>query len=147
MRAIGGGGIAVQRGTSATVIATAGDVPGRPVGFFARLGAATEISSNRWEYAWEEVVLDSGAWVARTDGRTDETRDVAHNLAEVANSSSGVQGNGVDVDTLPDGFSLQPAPAGIVVWMHQVRERDGSAHGWWFAHQNGVDGECPEPEA
>lgn len=115
--------------------------------FWAILGAATpDATPNRWTYAWNEAIKSSAGidgWAVRPSGRSNLTHGPAMNRYEVINSGVGVQGNGVNVDNLPQGFTIQPIPAGTPVRIELVRLADGSAYEAWFAEANGVDGVCP----
>lgn len=105
-------------------------------------GSAT-IAPQRFEYDWEEARFDisSGTWVSDSAGRTSTTHGKALNLAEANNSSSGIQGNGVDLTTLTNGFSLQPVRGEPVVELRGPFDADGTAR-WWFSSTNAIDGEC-----
>lgn len=107
---------------------------------------------NRWDYQFAEVIKNGpgyDGWALRTNGRTGD----AFNYIELPNSDSGVQGNGIDLETLPEGFEVKPAypslPNGVVVDMEMVRWAmvDGnnvvdSGLEYWFYGYNPVDGEC-----
>lgn len=66
----------------------------------------------------------------------------AYNFCENTNGNMGVQGNGVDVENLPDGFEIQPCPEGSIIVMYQIRY--GVGYEYWFEYQNGIDGACAE---
>lgn len=74
-------------------------------------GSAAD-GDNRWVYTAVELVkTEAGpdAWE-----ETGDPIEGVRNTYEVGNTSSGVQGNGVDVSTLPTGFALQPVRTGLI---------------------------------
>lgn len=101
------------------------------------------IGTNRFGYSWEEARYDAASetFVGDDAGRTSATHGVAINLAEASNSSSGVQGNGVDLDSLTSGFALQPIRGNPVVELRGPFDADGTPR-WWFSSTNAIDGEC-----
>jgi len=106
---------------------------------------ATEISegTNRWGYDWNEVEPSGvGTFQDRPSGRDSTGDGLAYNTAEINNGPTGVQGNGVDVDTLPAGFSVQPVTVGWIGRAIGPYDDEGTAY-WLFTSENGVDGECP----
>jgi hypothetical protein len=115
-------------------------------GFWARITGNTEVTAdhNQWTYSFVEIEKTTagyGGWTTLSGGRTGT--DTAYNSIEDMNDDAGVQGNGVDVtnlDTADYTFALQPAPTGAIVRMWT--ETVGSTPEYWFAYENGVDGEC-----
>lgn len=102
---------------------------------------AEQFSANRWRYAWTEVFpLDTpGDWGQGT--RSSEEDGPAFACAEWGNSGGGVQGNGVNVDGLPDGFAMVPLGPHVVVLFGPLGPADEP---WWaiVGAANSVDGEC-----
>lgn len=143
---IGGPSIAVTTSAQGRTIARRGAMPGRPIWFWAEITAANPTGVfTRWQYGWREVVLETDTnegWTEKQGGRSDAALSLAWNICEVPNSTSGVQGNGVNIDTLPGGFSLQPAPVGAIVAMNAITLTNGSEQSYWFEHLNAVDGVC-----
>lgn len=93
-------------------------------------GAFTDINADGAKYGWTE---DSG---------------IAYNFAEEKNSTSGVQGNGIDIDNdsyTGTSFEFIPCPVGTIVefGLFPVANADGSTtiEAWFYWH-NPVDGEC-----
>ncbi len=111
--------------------------------FFGRVQSIEPHSPNRWTYQIAEVLKLEEAYnlpSVRPNGRA----GTAFNLKELTNGPTGVQGNGVNVDNLPDGFGLVPIPTGAVVLVYLWRLIGaGVSHEYWINEPNGVDGECP----
>ncbi len=73
--------------------------------------------------------------------RTSDTHGVALNLSEANNSTTGVQGNGVDTANLVGSFEIKEIRGNPVVQLHgpfRVNDVDR----WWFSAVNAVDGVC-----
>ena len=124
--------------------------------FLARVFGSVPIpgAPNKWSYHWIEMIkTDSGHetldWKTRNPshgGRSSAYLPLAYNLLEIWNTANGVQGNGINVDTLPSGFFIQPVSWKAVVIMTLVRISQGDDVGKveaWFQYSNAVDGECP----
>lgn len=124
---------------------SARDATGAGSMIWARITGSTPLGPNRWEYDWEEVAPldDASGWAPSNSvlRRTSGFNGRARNLLEVANGSSGVQGNGVDVANLIGTFALRPVATGTVHLMHGPTGSVVSPH-WWFGSPNGVDGAC-----
>jgi hypothetical protein len=100
---------------------------------WGRITGSTLLSANRWEYEFEEVApTDGGDFDTGARSRT----GICHNSLESMNSATGVQGNGVDVDNLPQNWEMKPCPEGAVVLII------ASGGYYRFSYENGVDGEC-----
>lgn len=97
--------------------------------FEGTLGVATVLATRRWNYPFTEV----GGM-----GRT----GTATNGIEDPNGASGVQGNGVDVDGLPEGVDLVPLGPGARVRIHIVGAGDDITYR--FYAPNSTDGECED---
>ena len=110
--------------------------------FWARITAATSAGPNRWQYQIEEVIKTGAGYAGWTTKPIARTGD-AFNTAEEMNNGSGLEGNGVDIGNLPAGFSLKPAPTGLLVFVTVVTLNDQSAKEFWLCHENAIDGECP----
>lgn len=112
--------------------------------FFARITAATALGSNRWKYAWEQVVPDGsteGAWRAVAGGWTHSTHGYLYNMAEAPNDGAGIEGNGVDRANLPGGWAMRPIALGVVV--HVLAQFSGTAFKCgYFSQPNADDGAC-----
>ena len=146
---IGGPGINVAGSGKNAVVGATGNQPRRRVVFDAIWGEPHVVGPNQWRYEWAEALKTGDGyddWTARPNGRdhADEGRGMARNYAEKGNKATGIQGNGTDVDELPEGFSLAPIrPAGKVVRMMEVRLADGSGVEYWINEPNAIQGECP----
>jgi len=104
------------------------------VGRLGRITGETSLGPNRWEYT---VTLGHIADdFSFTLGSTTIT---AINQRELGNAASGVQDNGVNVDTLDAGLSLQPV-RGVVEIIGECGPA-GMRRGV-FNEFNGVDGAC-----
>jgi len=115
-------------------------------GFWARVTGHAGAGTNRWSYDFEGVKKTGaghGGWTA--DASLPSGTGDAFNTVEDIGSGSGTQGNGVDLanlDTPEFTFTIQPCPAGVVVWMRPVRFGDPETVEYWFTYENGVDGGC-----
>ena len=126
--------ISVDRGTAS-----------KRVLFDARLGEATSIGDNKWEYAWVEVVKATAGhdgWEVRSDGRTSENHGPALNRMEGINGATGLQGNGVTLPVSGATVSLVPIPPNLVVLMEQRTLADGKLREYLFAAPNGIEVVC-----
>jgi len=106
-----------------------------------RITESEEDGPNRWRYKYEEVHKSKPSFAGWATfggfiGR-------GYNILEDGNSDSGIQGNGIDVDTLPDGFTIRPVPTGVIVLMSLVTVAENDAPEGQFQYSNAVDGECP----
>ena len=108
---------------------------------FVRITGSTPIGSNRWRYSG---ILSSHNGVGEFAEFTpipENTLAEIYNSMEANNDNSGVQGNGVNVSTLPAGFSIQPLATDTVVpiWVA------GFYPNWngIVSAPNAVDGVCP----
>ena len=113
-------------------------------GYWALISGASLTSDNRWHYDFDQADLDNtDVWVIRSNGRIGRVADGTYALdgREMLNSGSGVQGNGVTVETLNSGMGIVPSVVGYPVWMRDVRKPDGSIRPI-FNDPNGVDGAC-----
>ncbi len=118
-------------------------------GYWARIYGSADQSGHVWHYGFDEVAYDGTDWAAVPGGRYGDSIDPnthALNTAEAGNAPTGVQGNGVNVDNLNPGLSIQPAPDNVVVWMRD-EPIGGTTPGIppvraTFFYLNGVDGTC-----
>lgn len=108
----------------------------------ARITGSTRDGSNwRWTYDFVESEKTStgyDGWEDVTDGIT----GTAYNRAEAINGTAGLMGNGVNIDTLPDGFEMQPIPDDTPVRLEAIIVNGETELEWWFSMPNGIDGEC-----
>lgn len=124
--------------------------------FLASIFDATSIGPNKWSYGFAELIkIKSGSgvfpwtWSTRNPsngGRSFANIGESYNLLEIENTAFGLQGNGINVDTLPPGFTIQPVPNKAIVIMTLIRINQGADIGKveaWFQYSNAVDGECP----
>jgi len=110
----------------------------------AVLTSAEEFAPNRWRYSWMEARWQGAAagWAPVLGAYTHTDWGYAYIGFENANRATGVQGSGIDEDTLPDGFDHQPLGPGAAPLLHgPVYAADGTP-AWIFDGVNNVDGEC-----
>ncbi|GAB4108769.1 MAG: hypothetical protein Kow00105_16560 [Phycisphaeraceae bacterium] len=115
-------------------------------GYWARIYGSADQSGNIWLYGFDEVTYDGTEWTVVPGGRYGDSLDPtthAINTAEAGNAPTGVQGNGVDVDILNPGLTIQPAPDNVVVWVRDEPVEGGTPPVRpTFFYLNGVDGSC-----
>ncbi|MBT8200076.1 MAG: hypothetical protein KJO36_06130 [Acidimicrobiia bacterium] len=122
--------------------------PRRFYKFFARLTSFTPVGLNQWTYGFQHQYRNTDPfvvppWQTWTPGYTEVTiGSEAFNICEEMNDGVGIEGNGIDVDTLNEGFSLQPAPIGLMVEMTLVRVQTTDQMEPWFSFPNQIDGMC-----
>ena len=108
--------------------------------------SATLISgaANRWEYEWSEVEF-TGPGTYTKKGRTSATLGKAYNRAEMGNSASGVQPDGVNASKLLGTFEKKPIGEGMPVRLIGPYRDPGGGDDYWLADPlvNQYDGECP----
>lgn len=115
------------------------DVP-----FWAEITGSTSLGNNQWTYSFKEKKKTSagyGGWEDISGGRTGT--DTAYNFIENMNDGLTTEGNGVDLDNLDTAdytFTIQPAPAGVIVELGAVW--NGATEEYWFGYCNGIDGTC-----
>ena len=106
---------------------------------FARISAITPAGSNKWQYAAVRQIKTGAGYGGWSDnGAPFELR----NTMEENNTGSGIEGNGVNVGTLPDGFSLRPLAIDAVVPYWTVKVDFTGETEYWCSVVNAVDGEC-----
>lgn len=111
--------------------------------YYGKITGRSSIGPNRWEYTYSEVLktsLGGVGWTTFTGGREGK----CYNFVEVPNDGEGEEGNGVNVDDLPTGFSLGPIGIGRIVLLDIVRTTLGDLEAW-FSADNPVVGRCPPP--
>jgi hypothetical protein len=113
------------------------------------LASPVSVGTNRWRYAWEEVVVKDDHGIAtpsakrasRSTGTAAEFT-YALNMCEMCQSiSASLVGPGVTVSTIPSGFSLQPIAENTCVVMHAMNRRSGRPL-FAFSMPNAIDGTC-----
>lgn len=109
---------------------------------YARITGSTSIGPNRWEYDWEEARIADGVPVTAGAVRSSVSHGKALNTVESNNTGAGIQGNGVNVDTLLDGFLIQPVSDKPVPLLRGPFNTS-SGPIWLFESENAVDGVCP----
>lgn len=102
---------------------------------FARITGSEPDGPNRWTYAIEFVSFDEDTFDWEVDTSTEPTSAI--NTLEAGNSSSGIQGNGVDTENIPGGFMIVPVGEGAVVRVQKM-----ASDLWAFEVANLVDGQC-----
>jgi hypothetical protein len=107
----------------------------------ARITGSTSIGTNRWRYSISEVeYLKDGIWSTVTDGIS----GTAYNTLEANNSSTGVQGCGINVEWLPAGVALKPIGFGAVVNVTPCTNCETLATEYAFQASNLPDGQCED---
>jgi len=96
--------------------------------------------SNRWAYDWTEVELTATGVQARSGGFTSTTQGKAHNLCELVNNDSGLEGPGWNLATAPAGFDIKPIDE-CVVQLWATIDSTGEQR-WFFQMANVLDGAC-----
>lgn len=112
---------------------------------WVKITGSTLISPNRWKYTWIEQKLErTGLWLDKPDGLTSASDGYsqAYNTIETNNSATGVQGNGIDLTTLPGNYAILPARGTPVVELWRTMNCDGVVE-CFFQYENGVGGTCP----
>lgn len=120
-------------------------------GFWAKITGNASDGTNRYKYAWQEVVktktgYTTASWEAKDPGLSGTTSETpARNTVEAPNISSGTLGNGVAIDSLVGSFALKPVTTGVIVrmWRAYVRVESEVVIEYWFSYENGIDGGCP----
>lgn len=111
---------------------------------WAKITGDTAISgaSNRWEYAWTEVSVDDDYdFNVGSRDSTDYGKAIA--ACEAFNTGSGVEGNGVDVDSLEGTFALQPIQGDPVMLLVGPYTKSDGTPFWIIAGAtNAIDGSC-----
>lgn len=125
-----------RRGVVAVVQGKSGQAPTEQ---HARIELSASLSPNRWIYGMRLVERNSQAgW----DDIAGAQQVYGYNTLETANSGSGIQGNGVDADKLPDGFGIVPIGVGAVVSVTGPHQGGPFGTYYQFEQCNLVDGEC-----
>jgi hypothetical protein len=107
----------------------------------AQITGSSTLSSNRWEYNWEEIELTPTGVQTRSGGLTSTNSGKAINLCEMVNDGTSVEGPGWNLSTAPTGFELKPiSQACVQLWSVYDSEADLR---WFFTLGNVLDGECP----
>lgn len=79
---------------------------------------------NMWSYTYTEQKPGApGLWVDKPGGQSGSN---AYNSMEANNSASGIQGNGIDLSTLPAGSVLLPIRGNPVVWATPLVDCNGN---------------------
>ena len=101
--------------------------------------SSTPIGPNRWAYTVEESeYLKLGEFGIKAGGRV----FTAYNDCEQQNAATGIQGNGVDVDDLPEGVEIVPIGNGSNVRLTRRINCETLAIEWTFFAVNQLDGPC-----
>ena len=138
-----GNSLVSRSGSQVNIASAVQPVPMFPV-FYARVVSSESLGGNRWRYQIEQVIKSDAGYAATSPYPNRPIAGSAYNMLEMGNSESGTQGNGIDVDDLPQGFSLGPIPTGD--WPHPVyiwQLADGSGFEYWMHYPNPVVGSCP----
>jgi len=95
---------------------------------WVQIEESESFAPNRWDYTGFTLSGDQ------------QTVDLRNGM-EDPNTGTGVEGNGVNMDTLPDGFGMVPIGVGAVV---RAWPPDEPGDPWKFSVANAIDGECLE---
>jgi hypothetical protein len=141
----------VARGSSGS-----SERPRPPFTFFEITDATAIDASNdqwdnptQWTYAVKEVVKTAvgyDGWNDKTDGWTGD----GFNFAEIGNTGTGRQGNGVDHDGTDyiEWWNMEAVGTGLIlpgVILNVVVDNTNTQEGWFWPFPNGEDGTCSEP--
>jgi len=112
--------------------------------FLAKLNGAADQTGNIWHYGYDQITINAdGSTTAITDGDSGSAlgTDYALNLAEIGNTGTGLEMNGIDADTLCEGITFQPAPDGKIVrmWFEYIHDQDPPYRAM-FDYDNATDG-------
>lgn len=137
-----GDALVSRSGSQVSVAGAVRTGPMFPV-FFARIVSSSSLGGNRWRYQIEQIHKVDEGYALPSGYPNRPVTGSAYNMLELANSESGVQGNGVNVDDLPNGFSIGPIPSGE--WPHPVFvwQLAGGGFEYWMHYPNPVVGRCP----
>lgn len=139
-----GDSLVSRSGSQVNVSGAVRTVPMFPV-FFGKVVSSESLGGNRWRYQIEQLFKADTGYAVTSTYPNRPIVGPAYNMLEIGNGPSGVQGNGVNVDDLPSGFSIGPIPSGG--WAHPVfvwqLAGDGGLE-YWMHYPNPVVGRCPE---
>jgi hypothetical protein len=120
------------------------------------VSGSTETTTNRWKYTWQEMQYQqNGVFQVRPNGRTTSnagtdsdgnpiTDAYAYNTIETNNSDTGIQGNSIDYDTLPDQMDIEPVRGNPIVWIRPILNcQTPPKTEFVFEYVNAIDGTCP----
>lgn len=100
--------------------------------------------TNAWRYSWVEMRLErDGLFIEAINPRSSSNAGYAYNSIENNNSATGIQGNSVDLSTLPASMQFLPVRGNPVVRAWRQTNCDDQDE-WIFSYENTVQGECPE---
>lgn len=126
--------------TRRAIVALSQSTPPTATRYGRVLSSSRDLDNYRWDYSLELVELDeAGDWQPIPDLDPVEGR----NTLEASNTDTGVQGNGVNADTIPQGFDIVPIGDGAVVELrgpYGVTQDDAGFY--LFTVANLVDGVC-----
>lgn len=112
-------------------------------GFWAQITGSSEESANVGLYDATEQVPSAGGFATLANGRV--LSGVIRNSIEENNSSSGVQGNSVDLsgDIFSDNadLELKLVTGDPVVWVRRYKT-GAESYEYRFSYVNAIDGEC-----
>ncbi len=112
--------------------------------------APGEFASNRWDYAWEEAMLNvDNEWIGKPQGRRwdDPNSREARNRTEVGNTDLIVQhGIVLDQTSGTPGFilTIEPLPSGTEVELSERLDENGD-RAYWFTAYNQLKTTCGGP--
>jgi hypothetical protein len=113
------------------------------------LASPVSVGTNRWRYAWEEVVVKddhevttpSGKRASRSSGGDSEFT-YALNMCEMLQSVTATEvGPGITVSSIPAGFTVRAIAENTCVIMHAMNRRSGRPL-YAFSMPNAIDGTC-----
>lgn len=112
----------------------------------ARVTESASLATNRWKYAWTEIVINGDDDEDKAGGRSGTITDnYAISLPEINATGSGVQPNGIDLDgqIFTDNPGIGPVPLGdnAPVLIYMAPNQAGGLKPLIVAAIS-IDGEC-----
>ncbi len=119
--------------------------------FLARITGSASLATNRWKYAWTEVLMTADLTTTRVGGRTGTTgTNYATNTAEMYHTSTYAWGVNTTNTNYQTAFDPMPIGGGgtstthkydVVVEITQVIDTAGNKK-YWFTLMGSHDGNC-----
>lgn len=98
--------------------------------------------SYAWQYSFiEQELAQYGQFQDKIGGVTSASGIYAYNTIESNNTNTGIQGNSINVDTIPPTFAFQAVRGSPVVLAFPTNNCSGIVE-YLFSYENAIDGEC-----